>query len=140
MLIFGARCLPSLKNRQMCPQNTFSLFFPKILIFSKKLFNKKYCGILFVIKKVIFIFDARWSLTSCTAIQRPCHKQNKDLMGQYFYVMHFLRRRTHLLFSICVISTYLQTTKNSVWFLFSVNLGNILALLTSEIVKNFMYH
>ncbi len=41
MLIFGASRLFLKKNRQMCSQNTFSLFSPKILLFSKKRLNKK---------------------------------------------------------------------------------------------------
>ncbi len=41
MLIFGARRLLSLKNCQMRPQNSFSRFSQKILLFLKKLSNKK---------------------------------------------------------------------------------------------------
>ncbi len=41
LLIFVARCLLSLKNRQMCPKNSFALFSRKILLFSKRLLNKK---------------------------------------------------------------------------------------------------
>ncbi len=41
MLIFGAGRLLSLKNCQMRQQNSFSLFSQKILLFSKKLTNKK---------------------------------------------------------------------------------------------------
>ncbi len=41
MLIFGVRRLLSLKNCQTRPQNSFSQFSLKILLFSKKLLNKK---------------------------------------------------------------------------------------------------
>ncbi len=41
MLIFDARRLLSLKNCQMHRQNCFSWFSQKILLFSKKLLNKK---------------------------------------------------------------------------------------------------
>ncbi len=40
-LIFGTRYLLSLKNCLMCPENNFSRFSRKILLFSKKLLNKK---------------------------------------------------------------------------------------------------
>ncbi len=39
ILTFGARRLLSLKNRQMCLENSFSRFPRKILLFSKKLTN-----------------------------------------------------------------------------------------------------
>ncbi len=40
ILIFGAKRLLSLKNRQMCPENSISQFSQKILFFSKKFLNK----------------------------------------------------------------------------------------------------
>ncbi len=42
MLIFGARCLLSLKNGQMCPQNSFSMFLGKYDFFRKNCWTKKY--------------------------------------------------------------------------------------------------
>ncbi len=41
MLMFGARRLLSLKNYEMHPQNSFSQFSLKVLLFSKTLLNKK---------------------------------------------------------------------------------------------------
>ncbi len=54
VLIFETRPLLSQKTEQMCPQSSFS---PKILLFSKKLLNKKYSA---PKKKVILIFGVRW--------------------------------------------------------------------------------
>ncbi len=42
ILIFGVRRLLSQNNCQMCPQKSFSQFSRKILLFLKKLLNKKY--------------------------------------------------------------------------------------------------
>ncbi len=63
MLIFGVKRLLSLKNCQMRPQNGFLRFSPKIQLFSKKLSNKKIFSVKFLIKKAIFIFGVKWSLT-----------------------------------------------------------------------------
>ncbi len=59
MLIFGVKCLLSLKICQIHPQNSFLRFSLKIQLFSKKLSNKKIFRIEFLIKKTIFIFGVR---------------------------------------------------------------------------------
>ncbi len=53
--MFWARRLLALKNCQMCPQNSFSLFSQKTLLLKKKFTNKKIFSIQFAIKKVINI-------------------------------------------------------------------------------------
>ncbi len=53
LLISGATRLFSLKNRQMCPENSFLQVFRKILPFSKKLSSKK----IFIISfRIVFIW------------------------------------------------------------------------------------
>ncbi len=74
MLIFGGRRLLSLKNCQMCPQNSFLRFSLKIRLFFEKIVEEKLFSIWFLIKKAIFIFGVRWPLTS----QAP--------FNPYFYV------------------------------------------------------
>ncbi len=91
MLIFGARHLLSLKNCQMCSQNSFSQFSQKILLFSKKLSNKKIFSISFLIEKVTFIFGVRWPLTGRTMTHWLCCKQSKGWRGNpYFYIPKYL--------------------------------------------------
>ncbi len=53
MLIFGPRCLLSLKNCQVCPQNSFSRFSRKMLLFLKKLSSNKLFSISFLMKNII---------------------------------------------------------------------------------------
>ncbi len=62
ILIFCLISSLSLKNGQTFPQSSFLWFPQKILLFPKKLFNMKIFTICFLIKKVIFIFSARWPL------------------------------------------------------------------------------
>ncbi len=64
MLIFSAGRLFSLQNGQMCPQNSFSWFSWKILLFRRNCRIKKIFIIKRVItKKVIFVFGDRPSTT-----------------------------------------------------------------------------
>ncbi len=46
----------------MYPQNLFSLFSPKMLLFLEKLLDEKIFKTLFLIKKVIFVFIAKYPL------------------------------------------------------------------------------
>ncbi len=103
MLIFGARCLLSLRNCQMCPQNSFSRFSRKILPFSKKLLNNKIFSIWFLIKKVIFVFGVRRPLTVASATEWPCCKQSRLLTSTFRNIpllTYFLRQRFFFRFRI----------------------------------------
>ncbi len=63
------------------PKTVFSEFSQKILLFSKKLLNKKIFYVWFVIKKVIFIFDERWTLLYLENMPLPMHL----LCHKFFY-------------------------------------------------------
>ncbi len=79
------------KFSQMRPQNSFSQFSQKIRLFSKKLSNKKMFSIKFLIKKVIFIFGVRWSLT---VAQWP----SSYVANQVFFVLNIALLTHFLLF------------------------------------------